>query len=80
MNDVKISEFYKRLEQSGNVDSTLREKIQHIKNEDDLRKIIEDEIIPLSRKMGMDFTSDDLMDYEKQVSRTLSDIELENFK
>ena len=78
MNNVKISEFYKKLAQSGNVDSTLREKIQHIKNEDDLRKIIEDEIIPLSRKMGMDFTSDELIDYEKQVSRTLSDTELEN--
>ncbi len=78
MNSIKISEFYKKLEQSGNVDSTLREKIQRIKNEDDLRKIIEDEIIPLSRKMGMDFTSDELMDYEKRVSRTLSDTELEN--
>ena len=78
MNSIKISEFYKKLEQNGNIDSTLKEKIQHIENKDDLKKIIEDEIIPLSRKMGMDFTSDELMDYEKQVSRTLSDTELGN--
>ena len=78
MNDKKISDFYKKLEQNGSVNSTLKEKIQHIKNECDLRKIIEDEIIPLGRKMGMNFTLDELMDYEKQVNQMLSDMELED--
>ena len=78
MNIIKISEFYEKLKQSGNVNSMLTEKIQHIKNEDDLKKIIENEIIPLSRKMGMKFTLDELMDYERQVSRTHSNIDLEN--
>ena len=78
MNDKKISDFYKKLEQNGSVNSTLKEKIQHIKNECDLRKIIEHEIIPLGRKMGMNFTLDELMDYEKQVNQMLSDMELED--
>lgn len=78
MESKKISEFYKKLEQSGNLKPILKEKIQQIKNEEDLRKIIEDEIIPLSRKMGMNFTTDELMEYEKQVNKALSDTDLEN--
>ncbi len=78
MNNEKISEFYKKLEQSGNISFTLKEKIQHIKNEDDLRKIIEEEIIPLSRKMGMNFTSDELIDYEIRAIQALGDVELGN--
>ena len=78
MNNEKIIEFYKKLEQDSNVKSNLKKKIQHVKNEDDLRKIIDDVIIPLSRKMGMSFTSDELMDYERHVSQVLNEIELEN--
>ncbi len=78
MDSNKISEFYRGLEQGGNITPTLRENIKNIKSEDDLRKIIEDEIIPLAQKMGLNFTSDELMDYEKQIGKTLSDAELEN--
>ena len=78
MDSNKISNFYKKLEQNGNITPTLREKIKNIKNEDELRKIIEDEIVPLAKKMELNFTSDELMDYEKQISKTLSDSELEN--
>ena len=78
MNNEKIIEFYKKLEQDSNVKSNLKKKIQHVRNEDDLRKIIDNEIIPLSRKMGMSFTSDELMNYERHVSQVLNEIELEN--
>ena len=78
MNNNKINEYYKRLEQNGSIDSTLKEKIQRIKNENDLRKIIENEIIPLGRKIGVNFTTEELIRYEKKIDKKLNDIESEN--
>lgn len=73
MDSNKISNFYKKLEQNGNITPTLKEKI---KNEDDLRKIIENEIIPLAKKWSWILHQMNLWTMRNKKSKTLSDAEL----
>lgn len=58
----------------------LKEKIINLKfkNEDDLEMFISNEIIPIARKRGFNFTVLELLSYENKLRQELSESDLEN--
>ena len=68
----KNKEFYSHLAKEKAVSESLSGKIIGISSEAELQKLIQDEIFPLARKMGYDFSEKDLLEYEKMVAQKLS--------
>ena len=71
----KIKEFYLKLAKSDEFKSKLAQFRQE--NGDDYENIIENVVLPQAKKMGYNFTKEDLLSYEeKNGSGSLSDDEL----
>ena len=73
----KIKDFYLELAKDDHFKAKLREFIQ--KNGSDYENIIENLILPQAKKMGYNFTKEDLIAYEKEnKSNVLTDDDLLN--
>ena len=74
----KVSEFYKRAVDEQRFSEDFLAEAKSISSEDKLRDFFEEKVLPIAKSMGYDFTVDDLIAYERQVIRELSQEELEN--
>lgn len=78
MNFMETGSFYGELAKEKAIGESLAKRIQGISSEAELQKLIQDEILPLARKMGYDFSEKDFFEYERTVSQRLSDEDLLN--
>ena len=75
----RISEFYEKLFKNPVIKKNLELKMKDIKTEDELKKLIKEEIIPFVQKNGENFTVDDLVDFEKESISKIPLKDLEGF-
>lgn len=73
----EISEFYKQMFSGEKLKERLKEKAKKIASEEDLRKLIREEIMPLMKKFKVNFSEDELFEFEKGTREELSDEALE---
>lgn len=71
-------EFYKALQEQKKLNSEFMTEIRKISNEDELKKFIEDKILPLAKDMGYDFSVEELLDFDKNITKEILDQDLEN--
>ena len=76
--DGKISKFYEEIFKDFEISEKIKGKMKKIKSEGDLRKLIEEEIVPLAQKNGENFTVDDLINFEKENINKISIEDLAN--
>ena len=74
----KVSEFYKRAVEEKRFSEDFLAEAKSISSEDKLKKFFAEKVLPIAQNMGYDFTVDDLIAYERQVIRKISEEELEN--
>ncbi len=72
MNFMEIRSFYGELAKENAIGESLAKRILGISSEAELQKLIQDEILPLAKKMGYNFSEKDLLEYEKMVAQKLS--------
>lgn len=79
MEHDKIQQFYDEVLKSEIAKGSLNDAFGKIQSEEDLRKFIQDSMIPLARAHGYDFTEEDVMAHEKRnmAKRELTDDELD---
>ncbi len=79
MEHDKIQQFYDEVLKSEIAKGSLNDAFGKIQSEEDLRKFIQDSMIPLARANGYDFTEEDVMAHEKRnmAKRELTDDELD---
>ncbi len=65
MKENQIQEFYDEVLKGEIAKGFLYDKVSKIQTEEELRKFIRVEILPLAKENGYDFTEDDVMQYEK---------------
>ena len=75
----KIQQFYDEVLKSEIAKGSLSDAFDKIQSEEDLRKFIQDSMIPLARAHGYDFTEEDVIAHEKRnmAKRELTDDELD---
>ena len=73
-----IRAFYDKLIEENKVSKELLEKIKKVKNEEDLKELFNEEIIPLAKQNGYEFTEEELLNYEKNQLKKISEEDLEN--
>lgn len=75
----KIQQFYDEILKIEIAKGSLNDAFGKIQSEEDLRKFIQDSMIPLARAHGYDFTEEDVMAHEKRnmAKRELTDDELD---
>lgn len=74
----EILEFYKQIFSNEKLKERIGEKARQIKNEEDLRKLIREEIVPLMKKFKVNFSEEELLNYEKEALKVLSENDLKN--
>ncbi len=77
-NKKEISEFYKQIFSNERLKKGIGEKARQIKNEEDLRKLIREEIMPLMKKFKVNFSEEELLNYEKEALKVLSENDLKS--
>lgn len=75
---MEIAEFYKKVFSDFKLKEKLEEKVKKITNEEDFKKLIREEIVPLMKKFKVNFSEEDLLNYEKETLKEISDEILEN--
>lgn len=78
MSFAEVEKFYGQLAKKNAIGEALGKRIRSISSEPELQKFIQEEILPLARKMGYDFSEKDLLEYEKMVAQKLSPEDLLN--
>lgn len=74
----EIAKFYKQIFADEKLKEKLEEKTKAIVNEEDLRKLIQQEIMPLIKKFKLNFSEKDLINYEKEAIKVLSEKDLKD--
>ncbi len=74
----EIEEFYRQILSNPKSKERIEDKAKEIANEEDLRQLICEEIMPLMKKFNVDFSAQELLEYEKEMLKELSDEDLAN--
>lgn len=77
MSKIDIKNFYKAAVERKEFNSDFWNEVKKISTEGELKAFIEEKVQPVSKKMGYDFSTKDLLDYEKQMERKISEQQLE---
>ena len=72
MKNKGISELYGRIMEDENIRNSLKIKAGNVKNDQDLKEFIKNEILPIAKKMQLNCTEDDILNYEKETMDKLS--------
>ncbi len=74
-NDIK--DFYKAAVAQKEFNSDFWNEVREISTEGELKAFIEEKVQPVAKKMGYDFSTKDLLNYEKQMARRITEQQLE---
>ena len=78
MGNKKILAFYKELQEQKKLNPKLLNEIKNITNETELENFIEKKIVPIAKDMGYNFSTKELLTYEKNAAKEISTEDLEN--
>ena len=78
MNNVKIEKFYAEFLSDKKVQKDLEKDIKNVRNIYDLRKIINEKIMPPIKEKGLNISEKELLDYEKDSLKSLTEEDLVN--
>ena len=74
-NDIK--DFYKVAVERKEFNSDFWNEVKEISTESELKAFIKEKVQPVAKKMGYDFSTRDLLNYEKQMARRITEQQLE---
>lgn len=74
----EIEKFYGQIFSDAKLRTKVEEKAKKIANEGDLRKLLNQDIMPLMKKHNVDFSEEELLDFEEESLRELSKKDLSN--
>ncbi len=74
---IKIAEFYEQIFSDTKLKEKIEIKAKAIVAEEDLRKLIREEIMPLMKKFNVNFSEKELLSYEEETLKELSEETLE---
>ena len=74
-NDIK--DFYKAAVELKEFNSDFWNEVKEISTESELKAFIKEKVQPVAKKMGYDFSTRDLLNYEKQMARRITEQQLE---
>ena len=77
MSEIDIKNFYKATVERKEFNSDFWNEVKKISTEGELKAFIEEKVQPVAKKMGYDFSIKDLLNYEKQMERKISEQQLE---
>ena len=77
MSKIDIKNFYKAAVERKEFNSDFWNDVKKISTEGELKAFIEEKVQPVAKKMGYDFSTRDLLNYEKQMERKISEQQLE---
>lgn len=77
MSKTDVKSFYKAAVAQKEFNSDFWNEVKEISTEDELETFIEEKVQPVAKKMGYDFSTKDLLDYEKQMARKITEQQLE---
>ena len=77
MSKIDIKNFYKTAVAQKEFNSDFWNEVKKISTEGELKAFIEEKVQPVAKKMGYDFSIKDLLNYEKQMERKISEQQLE---
>ena len=77
MSKIDIKNFYKATVERKEFHSDFWNEVKKISTEGELKAFIEEKVQPVAKKMGYDFSTRDLLDYEKQMARRITEQQLE---
>ena len=78
MGKLNIKEFYEAAIKEGKFSSKFFKGIKEISTEEELRNFIEEKVQPVAIEMGYNFSTDELVIYEKQMAKKITEQQLEN--
>ena len=74
----EIAKFYGQILSDQKLKEKIVENAKRITNEEDLKKLIRKEIMPLTKKYNVNFSEEELLEYEEETLKELSVDMLEN--
>ncbi len=74
----EIAEFYKQVLSDLKLKEKIVEKAKKITNEEDLKKLIREEIMPMMKKYSVNISKEELLAYEQETLKELSEDALES--
>ena len=77
MSKNNIKNFYKAAVAQKEFNSDFWNEVREISTEGELKIFIEEKVQPVAKKMGYDFSTKDLLNYEKQMARRITEQQLE---
>ena len=77
MSKIDIKNFYKAAVGRKEFNSNFWNEVREISTEGELKTFIEEKVQPVAKKMGYYFSTKDLLDYEKQMARRITEQQLE---
>ena len=77
MSKIDIKNFYKTTVERKEFNSDFWNEVKKISTEGELKAFIEEKVQPVAKKMGYDFSTKDLLNYEKQMARRITEQQLE---
>ena len=78
MNNAKIEKFYAEFLSDKKVQKDLEKDIKNVRNIYDLKKIINEKIMPKIKEKGLNISEKELLDYEKESLKSLTEKDLVN--
>ena len=73
----EIAKFYRQILSDPKLKERLEEKLKKIANEEDFKNLIQQEIVPLMKKYDVNFSEKELLEYEEETLKELSDEDLQ---
>ena len=77
MSKIDIKNFYKAAVERKEFNSDFWNDVKKISTEGELKAFIEEKVQPVAKKMGYDFSTKELLNYEKQMVRRITEQQLE---
>ena len=77
MSKIDIRNFYNNAVAQKEFNSDFWNDVKKISTEDELKAFIEEKVQPVAKKMGYGFSTRDLLNYEKQMARRITEQQLE---
>lgn len=74
----EIVEFYEKIVSAPKLKEKIVENAKRITNEEDLKKLIREEIMPIMKKFNVNFSENELLNYEKEALKVLAEDDLKN--
>ena len=78
MGKSDIKKFYECALEEGRFNSEFFKELKNFSTENELKDFLKDKILPIAKKMGYNFSVEELLTYEKETVHKIKEYQLEN--